>query len=120
MLDNQMRMIARIESPDSKKKLVPLKHDGEMWLSKLSDIEPGQYQVTVHVKGVASSGQPLDFDLPPLDIAIKPPVVDEATGSEETIWTLDNYLLIGAILAANLVLLGLIFWFVRRRPVRQI
>jgi uncharacterized protein (TIGR03503 family) len=119
MLDNQMRMIARIESPDAKKELVPLKYDGEMWLSKLSDIEPGQYRVTVHVKGVASSGQPLDFDLPALDIDIKPPVVDEEAGREETILTLDNYLLIDAILAANVVLLGLIFWFVRRRPVKQ-
>ena len=120
MLDNEMRMIARIESEDAKKKLVPLKNDGEVWLAVLNDVEPGSYQVTVHVKGVASSGQPLDFDLPPLDIEVKPAAAAAVEETTEQSWTTENYLMIGGILAANIVLLGLIFWFVRRRPAQQV
>lgn len=114
MIGKDLRMIARLVGEDAKKKLIPLTHDGEVWQTRFEDIDPGVYEVTVHVKGVANTGQPLDFDLQTLRIEVA--IAGSANEVlEEGPWTVDNFAMIAAVVLGNLALLGLIIWLVRRK-----
>tara|TARA_R110002073_G_scaffold14926_7_gene59969 strand:+ start:4134 stop:6365 length:2232 start_codon:yes stop_codon:yes gene_type:complete len=116
LLGEDLRMIVRLEDQQNKKRLLPMHSDGELWQALLKDVPDGSYRLTVHVKGHAKTGQPLDFTLEAQTIelsAVTPTGVEDSTSSEA--WDLKQWGIAALVGAVNLSLVLLIIWFLRRR-----
>ena len=117
LLSEDLRMIARLEDSDEKKRLLPMQSTGELWKVSLTDFPDGEYELSVHVKGVALTGQPLDFILDRQTIRLQPPAVEASPEQAESSdsWGIQQWSIAAAVVLGNLIFLGLMVWMFRRR-----
>jgi hypothetical protein len=116
LLGEELRMIARLESEQNQKRMLPMLSNGELWQVSLQDVPDGKYRLVVHVKGVAKTGQTLDFDLEHQLIELKPQELLEPLESiESEAWSLKEWGIAAAVVSVNLVLLMFAIWLFRRR-----
>jgi hypothetical protein len=116
LLNQDLRMIARLENAEGKKQLLPLQATDELWQLSLKDITDGDYKLSVHVKGVALTGQPLDFILNSQRISLTPQLPQEDANEATAVgdWGLNQWLMVAAIVFGNVVFIGLVVWMFRR------
>lgn len=121
LLGKDLRMIARLEDDQDKKRLLPMLSNGELWQVSLQDVPDGEYKLTIHVKGIAKTGQPLDFDLEHQPIELSSLATSESTAALASEaqsfkdWNLKDWAIAAAVAGINLALLLFIVWLVKRR-----
>ena len=114
---------AEITAPDGNESQRPGKMSmrGDKWIVTIKDPMPGQYSVTLHVKGLTKSGREVSVSGAPVIVGEPLPdqKVEEETGNEEADKEETDWVRIGMLLlAANVVLFGLIgggWFFLKKR-----